>query len=234
MKFMKSIILPCVAALNLCASELVVNFFELTNAPGKFENFRRLGEENIVNSLEKERGTLAMMCVSRADDENSHFVFEIYADEAAYAQHRASAHFGRFLEGGAQILTDKKQIAVTSNFIGESELIRSKILPASLFNLVKISIAPQDAAKFSQIVNEEMRETIKKEPNVLAIYALNLKDEPNEWIFFEIYADEAAYEAHRQTPHFRAYIEQSKDMVVRKEFIKIKNLISLSKGAFAG
>ncbi len=125
MKFMKSVILPCVAALNLCASEPVVNFFELTNAPGKFENFRRLGEENILNSLEKERDTLAMMCVSRADDENSHFVFEIYADEAAY-------------------------------------------------------------------------------------------------------------EAHRQSPHFRAYIEQSKDLVVRKEFIKIKNLISLSKGTFAG
>ncbi len=75
---------------------------------------------------------------------------------------------------------------------------------------------------------------MEKEPNVLAIYALNLKDAPNEWIFFEIYADEAAYEAYRGMPHFRAYIEQSKDMVVRKEFIKIKNLISISKGAFAG
>ena len=48
------------------------------------------------------------------------------------------------------------------------------------------------------------------EDGVLAMYAATKQDSPNDWIFFEIYADEAAYQAHRETPHFKDYLKQNR------------------------
>ncbi|MFZ7266088.1 putative quinol monooxygenase [Avibacterium avium] len=39
---------------------------------------------------------------------------------------------------------------------------------------------------------------------------------------FEIYADAKAYEQHRQTPHFQAYLSKTAQMVAEKEMLKVK------------
>ncbi|WP_297965591.1 antibiotic biosynthesis monooxygenase [uncultured Campylobacter sp.] len=51
-----------------------------------------------------------------------------------------------------------------------------------------------------------MRISLAKESGMLALCAFTLKDAPSQWIFFEIYAGEAAYEAHRQAPHFKEFL----------------------------
>jgi quinol monooxygenase YgiN len=55
---------------------------------------------------------------------------------------------------------------------------------------------------------------------VLAIYAVAEKGKPTMIRFFEMYADEAAYNAHRDSPHFRKYVEATKDMIVSRKLIE--------------
>jgi quinol monooxygenase YgiN len=62
-------------------------------------------------------------------------------------------------------------------------------------------------------VKKEMEASIRVEPGVLAIYAVADKTDPAKLTFFEMYADEAAYLAHRETPHFKEYVESTKDMI---------------------
>jgi autoinducer 2-degrading protein len=37
------------------------------------------------------------------------------------------------------------------------------------------------------------------------------REDPNRFYYYEVYKDEAALEAHRQTPHFKLYAEKTKD-----------------------
>ena len=48
---------------------------------------------------------------------------------------------------------------------------------------------------------------------MLALFAVSVKDHPNEIRIFETYADVAAYEAHLQTPHFKKYKTRTQRMV---------------------
>lgn len=61
-----------------------------------------------------------------------------------------------------------------------------------------------------------MTASIEKEPGVVALYAVADKDNPAKLTFLEIYADDAAYELHRSTPHFQHYLRATSDMIVAR------------------
>lgn len=48
---------------------------------------------------------------------------------------------------------------------------------------------------------------------VLTLFAVSVKDHPNQIRIFETYADAAAYEAHLETAHFRKYKTGTQGMV---------------------
>lgn len=89
-----------------------------------------------------------------------------------------------------------------------------------LVRMAYIELKPEMRETFIAIVTEGMREALKKEPGVLALYCVAAKDNPNKLTFFEVYANDAAYETHRNTPHFKKYIETTKDMAVSKELVE--------------
>ena len=89
-----------------------------------------------------------------------------------------------------------------------------------LVRMAYIELKPEMRDAFLAAVTENMRESLKKEPGVLALYCVAAKDNPNKLTFFEMYADDAAYEVHRTMPHFRKYIETTKDMAVSKELVE--------------
>ena len=64
-----------------------------------------------------------------------------------------------------------------------------------------------------------METSVRAEPGVLAIYAVAEKNNPSKLRFFEMYADEAAYHAHRESAHFKKYIETTKDMITSRRLI---------------
>lgn len=65
------------------------------------------------------------------------------------------------------------------------------------------------------------------------MYAVTLKDEPTEWSFFEIYADEQAYQAHRETAHFQHYLKETAEMTLAKKVISLKGGTLMNKGGMA-
>lgn len=75
-----------------------------------------------------------------------------------------------------------------------------------------------------------MAQSLKAEKGVLAMYAATDARQPEKWYFFEIYADEAAYQARRQTPHFQNYLQQMADMVQNKNFTAITHALLKNKG----
>nr|WP_314471291.1 antibiotic biosynthesis monooxygenase [uncultured Campylobacter sp.] len=92
-----------------------------------------------------------------------------------------------------------------------------------------MALSPEDNAKFEKILIKEMRISLAKESGMLALCAFTLRGAAGEWIFFEIYAGEAAYEAHRQAPHFKEFLQARGDMVAMFEGFALKNNYSFSK-----
>ena len=88
-------------------------------------------------------------------------------------------------------------------------------------NMAEIVLKPECREAFLASVREEMRESLRVEPGVLALYMVADKNDENKLTFFEIYADDEAYAQHRETPHFKKYIETTKDMAVSKKVIQV-------------
>jgi quinol monooxygenase YgiN len=76
---------------------------------------------------------------------------------------------------------------------------------------IEVAAAHRDA--FISAVREEMDESVRLEPGVLALYAVAEKDTPSRLRFFEIYADAAAYTAHLESAHFRKYRTITEPMI---------------------
>ena len=85
--------------------------------------------------------------------------------------------------------------------------------------IAELEIDPAQMEKYQTAVKEEMEISVRTEPGVLAIYAVAEKDNPARLRFFEMYADEAAYNAHIQSPHFKKYVAITKDMITSRRLI---------------
>ena len=83
-----------------------------------------------------------------------------------------------------------------------------------------IEVDPAQLEAFVSAVKVEMDESVRVEPGVLSLYAVAEKDSPSRLRFFEIYADEAAYNAHLQSPHFRRYRATTEPMIRSRALIE--------------
>lgn len=89
-----------------------------------------------------------------------------------------------------------------------------------LVRIAQLEIDPARLESYTAAVKEEIETSIRVEPGVLAIYAVAERDSPFKLRFFEMYADEAAYNAHIASAHFRKYADATKDMITSKTLIE--------------
>ncbi|QND48462.1 antibiotic biosynthesis monooxygenase [Rhizobium lusitanum] len=89
--------------------------------------------------------------------------------------------------------------------------------------IAELEIDPAQMEAYSAAVKVEMETSIRVEPGVLALYAVSIKGKPNHLRFFEMYADNAAYEAHRNSAHFKTYVATTKDMILDRKLFETDN-----------
>lgn len=88
-----------------------------------------------------------------------------------------------------------------------------------IVRVAELEIDPTQLAVYTAAVKEEMDTSVRIEPGVLAIYCVAEKDNLARLRFFEMYADEVAYTAHIESPHFRKYVETTKTMIPSRKLI---------------
>ncbi|OOF44420.1 antibiotic biosynthesis monooxygenase [Rodentibacter trehalosifermentans] len=198
----------------------MMNIFELGVKKGAEAQYNAVAEHNISTSIRNEKGTLAMYSVKSKTDPNMAYMVEIYADKNAYEIHRTSPQYQAFLAASPEILTDhKRRIALMPQFLGDKKVVQT---PEMRVNYVSVEVKPEYNDRFKAIVTAEMAQSLKVEEGVIAMYAATEQENPNKWIFFEIYANDAAYAHHRETPHFRDYLKQTGEMLKDKSYVEIR------------
>ena len=84
-----------------------------------------------------------------------------------------------------------------------------------------------DAYKLA--LKEEIETSIRVEPGVLTLYAVTVKEHPEQIRLFEVYKDAAAYDSHLQSPHFKAYKRRTQQMVQNLRLIETQPILLGSK-----
>ena len=95
----------------------------------------------------------------------------------------------------------------------------------NMVRLSRIIIDPERLEEYNAYLKEEIEVSMRLEPGVLTLYAVADKERPNEITILEIYADEAAYQTHIGTPHFRKYKQGTLDMVQSLSLVDTRPLI---------
>lgn len=89
--------------------------------------------------------------------------------------------------------------------------------------VVRIAKLVIDSARledYKKALKEHAETAVRVEPGVLTLYAVYDKHQPTHVTVFEIYASQAAYQAHLLTPHFLKYKTGTKDMVKSLELVE--------------
>ncbi len=217
---------------TMAQAEYRMSLFELTVKPEQQQAIDAVGKHNLGTSIQTEAGTLAMFHTVKKDEPSQNVILEIYRDEAAYQAHTNASHFKQFVEIAKTAVVGRKVVPLDSQILLEKQPLTAFENGNYLINLAEVSVKPAQNEDFKAIVLYEMQQSMAKENGVILMYAATLKDQPNEWRFFEIYANKTAYQQHRSTAHFQAYLTQTQTMVERKNVTALVGKTLASKGLF--
>lgn len=99
--------------------------------------------------------------------------------------------------------------------------------------LAEIEIDPQYVAPYRAALQEGIEAAIRLEPGVLTLCAVSVKNHPEQVRVFEVYASQAAYQAHLQTPHFKKYKTTTQGMVRSLKLIETDPILLRSRQALS-
>jgi quinol monooxygenase YgiN len=72
---------------------------------------------------------------------------------------------------------------------------------------VMVQVKPEHVVEYLEAVRHDAEHSERDEPGCLRFDVIQDRDDANRFYYYEVYRDEAALEAHRQSPHFKLYVE---------------------------
>src|SRR3954471_1247793 len=115
--------------------------------------------------------------------------------------------------------------------LGVSTLMLAMFATASaqevkqIVQLAKLEVDPAQLDAYKAALKQGVETALRVEPGVLRLDAMADKENPAHITLLEVYADEAAYQAHLQTPHFLKYKAGTKEMVKSLELVRMAPLL---------
>jgi quinol monooxygenase YgiN/uncharacterized protein (DUF1330 family) len=208
-----------------------VRFAELDVDNARLEEFRKAALENGEATLRLEPGVLAFHAVAEKGNPGRVRVFEMYVDAQAYQAHVQTSHFQKFRAQTDTMMLRRELHEAVPVRLGAKKSLPSR--PPHV-RVAELTIDPAQLQAYKDAVSEEIDISIRVEPGVLGIYAFALKEQPAQLRFVEIYADEAAYRQHIDSPHFKKYVEATKSMITSRTLLEAEPVfLGLSPAAKA-
>jgi autoinducer 2-degrading protein len=87
--------------------------------------------------------------------------------------------------------------------------------PAQFINAVDLDIVPTEMEKYLVAIKENGAASVQ-EPGCRQFDIMVLASNPNHIFLYEVYDNEAAYQAHRTTDHFKKYAATTANMVAQR------------------
>jgi quinol monooxygenase YgiN len=99
--------------------------------------------------------------------------------------------------------------------------------------IAELEIEPASLEAYKAILTEEIETSVRVEPGVLSLNAVSIDDNPAHIRLLEVYASQAAYEAHLKAPHFVKYKVSTAGMVRSLKLISTTPIMLCAKSPAA-
>jgi autoinducer 2-degrading protein len=82
--------------------------------------------------------------------------------------------------------------------------------------VVEVHIKPGERDRFLEVIRDDATHSEADEPGCLRFDVLQDAEDPDKFYYYEVYRDEAARLAHRETPHYKRYSVRIGDLTDRE------------------
>jgi quinol monooxygenase YgiN len=103
--------------------------------------------------------------------------------------------------------------------------------PSPKVRIAEIEVVPGQLAAYRTLLAEEQEASVRLEPGVLMLHSAAIAAEPTQIRLLEVYADQAAYEAHIRSPHFVKYKTLTERMIKSLKLIEATPILLCAKAA---
>ena len=115
--------------------------------------------------------------------------------------------------------------AIAVAVLGALLVASGETMNQPLVRIAELEIDAVQLPAYEAALKEEIATSIRIEPGVLTLYAVSVKDQPNQIRIFETYKDQTAYESHLQTAHFKKYKAETQGMVKSLKLIETEPIL---------
>jgi autoinducer 2-degrading protein len=202
-----------------------VNAVDIDVVPASFEKFMAALKDNAAATI-KEPGCRELDITVSQKYPHHVFVFEVYNNAAAWNSHQTTAHFLKFYGFTAQMMTRLDLRPFSSVAMNGGAAALSGPL---LINVVDLDIVPAQFDAFMAASKDNAAATVK-EPGGHEFNISVLQKDPHHALFFAVFDDAAAIEAHQATDRYKAYQASTKNMVAKRELRQVSSVAMFAKG----
>lgn len=190
-----------------------VNVVDLDIAPGSMPRFISALKDDVAGTM-SEAGVHEIDTTVASKDPNNVFIYELYNNSAAWDSHQKTATYVKFL-GLTMITIRKYNIRPFSSLVLYKSTAAPPSTPPSFINVVELDIAPDQFNNF-KIAAQGNAALAVQDPGVREFNISVSATDPHHLMFFEVYDNAAAHQAHVATDHFKAYQAATKEMVAAR------------------
>jgi quinol monooxygenase YgiN len=98
-----------------------------------------------------------------------------------------------------------------------------------IVNAINLDIVPEQFDKFMEVAKENAAASTK-DPGCREFNIVVAANDPHHIMFFEVYDNAAALDAHRATDHFKKFQAATKDMVAKRDVRQFMSVAMNMKG----
>ena len=102
---------------------------------------------------------------------------------------------------------------------------------ANFVLIVEFELKPETAERFHELIARNARASVANEPGCLQFDVMRPQDSPNRLFLYEVYADQAAFEAHGKMPHVAAFFAEARPMIASQKATRLERVIAAAKEA---
>jgi autoinducer 2-degrading protein len=192
------------------SGSLFVNAVDLQIAPDQIEKFMAAVKDNGAAAV-KEPGCREFNIAVSSKDPNHVMLFEVWDNADVLDAHRATDHFKSFMAVTKDTVTKRDVRPMSSVALNGSSPAQSGLL----INAVDLDIVPAQFEAFMAAAKVNGAST-PKDPGAHEFNIVVSQKDPHHVLFYEVYDNAAALDAHRATDHFKTYQTATKDMVANR------------------
>ena len=96
--------------------------------------------------------------------------------------------------------------------------------------VVEFEVKPETLDRFHALIAENARKSVANEPGCRQFDVTRAQDQANRIVLYEVYDDQAAFEAHGKMPHVAEFFREAKPMLLEMKARRLERVAAASKG----